>query len=104
MKYVFIVLSAIIISITGCSDGGAEGDFVKKSSVSSVQSVTINPKYLSTEDNTVVYSPGSDRRKSSYVKWIFSKDEFIEKVGDPDKIGAVIVRAAVVSTEEKIYS
>lgn len=70
--------------------------------------LTIQQKYIEVDYKSklpkVTYSPGSDRRSSKYTHYIFSYDDFKEKLGDPEKVGSVKIIIEILSTKKKNYT
>lgn len=76
----------------------------------------IKQRYISVDYRSklpkVTYSPDSDRRASHYTHYVFSYDDFKEKVGDPEKIKVgdpekieeVTLLIEVMSTRKKKYT
>ena len=51
----------------------------------------------------VIYTPNSDRKMAYYTDYIFNYDEFVNKVGDPKKVGEVTLLIEILTKNNETY-
>jgi len=101
----FTILSIIFLLLLSFSiNQSFSGTNVQPASASSekVTILTLEKDALRIKNDKVLFEPGRNIRRASYVTYVFDKQEFLKKIGKIENITKVKVKVAIIKEQLNI--